>query len=243
MLKAIFSTWQLNSMTTQLLTNTAFIRAGGIAAIGMALCYISVAVIFFGVLDVPAGLDSLGRLQYLQQEYSWVASGYGIGYLLFGVLLAILLQALQQALPDKQSAIAGLAERFGNVWLVLMMASGMAALIGLDMTLRLLDSSTEQALALYNTGNLLTNALGGGIELVGGLWVLLLSIAGLQQQRFAKALHLLGLIVGSLGILTVLHSVPYLKDAFGITQLIWFIWLGTALLRRKAGKGHNAELS
>ncbi|MBU2115059.1 MAG: hypothetical protein KKE94_14945 [Gammaproteobacteria bacterium] len=224
--------------------NQTLIRAGGIAAIGMALCYISVAVIFFGLLAVPAGLDSLGRLQfYLQQEYLLVAIGWGIGYLLFGVLLAILLQALRQAMPPNQSGIAALAERFGNAWVVLMLASGMVALISMDMTLRLLDSSTEQALALYNTGNLLTNALGGGIELVGGLWVLLLSIAGLQQQRFAKALHLLGLIVGSLGILTVLHSVPYLKDAFGITQLIWFIWLGTALLRRKAGKGHNAELS
>jgi hypothetical protein len=223
-------------MTTQALSSPVLIRAGGIAAIGMALCYISVAVIFFGLLAVPPGLDSLGRLQYLQQEYSLVASGYAIGYLLFGVLLAILLQALRQALPDSQSAIAGLAERFGNVWLVLMMASGMAALIGLDMTFRLVDSEPEQALALFNSRNLITEALGGGIELVGGLWVLLLSIAGLQQQRFAKALHLLGLIVGSLGILTVLHTVPYLKDAFGITQLIWFIWLGISLLRAKQQK-------
>ena len=172
-----------------------------------------------------------------------VASGYGIGYLLFGVLLAILLQALRQALPDSQSAIAGLAERFGNVWLVLMLASGMVALISMNMTLRLLDASTEQALALYNTGNLLTNALGGGIELVGGLWALLLSIAGLQQQRLTKALHVLGLIVGSLGILTVLHTVPYLKDAFGITQLIWLIWLGVSLLRCNAGKGNHAGVS
>lgn len=230
-------------MTNKALPNAAVLRCGGYAAIGMALCYISMAVIFFGLLAVPAELDGLGRLQYLQQEYGLVASGYGIGYLLFGVLLAILLQALRQVMPDNQSAIAGLAERFGSVWLVLMLAAGMAALIGLDMTFRLLDSKPEQALALYNTSNLLTNALGGGIELVGGLWVLLLSIAGLQQQRFAKALHLLGLVVGSLGILTVLHTVPYLKDAFGLLQLLWFIWLGIALLRWKAGKGHNAELS
>ncbi|WP_027670028.1 hypothetical protein [Rheinheimera baltica] len=219
-------------MTTQLLTNTALMRAGGIAAIGMALCYISVAVIFFGLLAVPEGLDSLGRMQfYLQQEYLLVSIGWGIGYLLFGVLLAILLQALRQAMPQNQSAVAALAERFGNIWVMLMMASGMVALVGMNMTLRLLDSSTDQALALYNTSNLLTNALGGGIELVGGLWVLLLSIAGLQQQRFAKVLHILGLIVGSLGIFTLLHTVPYLKDAFGITQLIWFIWLGVVLLR------------
>ena len=231
-------------MTTQAISSPALIRAGGFAAIGMALCYISVAVIFFGLLAVPAGLDSLGRLQFfLQQEYLLVAIGWGIGYLLFAVLLAILLQALRQVMPPNQSAFAALAERFGNVWLVLMMASGMVALVSMDMTLRLLDSSTEQALALYNTGNLLTNALGGGIELVGGLWVLLLSIAGLQQQRFGKALHLLGLVVGNLGILTVLHTVPYLKDAFGITQLIWFIWLGVSLLHWEAGKGNGAGLS
>lgn len=229
-----------NSTTSGL----AIVKAGGCAAIGMALCYISVAVIFFGLLAAPAGLDNLGRLQfYLQQEYLLVAIGWGIGYLLFGVLLAILLQALRQAMPPNPSGIAALAERFGNVWVVLMLASGMVALISMDMTLRLLDTSAEQALALYNTGNLLTNALGGGIELVGGLWVLLLSIAGLQQQRFAKALHLLGLIVGSLGILTVLHTVPYLKDAFGITQLIWFIWLGVSLLRWEASKGNGAGLS
>jgi hypothetical protein len=233
---------QVTKMTTEL-HHPTLLRSGGAAAIGMALCYLSVAVIFFGLLSVPADGGIIAKIEYLQQEYIWVATGYGIGYLLFGALLAVLLQALSQALPDKQSAVAGLAERFGNVWLVLMLAAGMAALIGLDMTLRLAERAPEQAIALYHTRNLLTEALGGGIELVGGLWVLLLSIAGIQQQRFTKALHLLGLIVGSLGILTVLHTVPYLKDAFGLLQLIWFIWLGIALLRLKAGKGHNAELS
>lgn len=213
-------------------TSPVVLQAGAIAVFGMALCYISMAVIFFGLITLPAGLDTLGRLQYvLQQHYLLVAIGYGIGYLLFGVLLAILLQALRQVIADAQSAVAGLAERFGQVWLVLMMASGMVALISMDMTLRLLDSSTEQALALHNSYQLLTNALGGGIELVGGLWALLLSLAGLKHPILPKSLHRLGIIVGSLGIATVLHTLPYLKDAFGITQFIWFIWLGVALLR------------
>lgn len=223
-------------MQTTTTAQTSLLRVGGLAAISMALCYISVAVIFFGLLAVPQEADTLGRIQYLQQEHLLVATGYGIGYLLFGVLLAILLQALQQALPNKHSAVAGLADRFGNVWVVLMMATGMAALIGLDMTFKLLHNEPEQALTLYHSRNLVTEALGGGIELVGGLWVLLLSIAGLQQQRFAKALHILGLLVGSLGVLTVLHTLPYLKDAFGLLQLIWFVWLGTALLRANTGQ-------
>lgn len=218
-------------MTNLISNNTALLRSGGIAAIGMALCYVAMAVIFFGILSMPQGLDTAGKIQYLQQHHLLVASGYGIGYLLFGVLLAIALQALQQVFANTSLAMATLAERFGNVWLVLMLASGMVALIGLQMVFRLMESDPQQALALYNSANLLTEALGGGIELVGGLWVLLLSISGLQQQRLDKAFHLLGMVVGVLGILTVMHTLPFLKDAFGVTQLIWFIWLGISLLR------------
>lgn len=217
-------------MTTHLFNKTLS-RCGGLAAIGMALCYVAMAVIFFGMLSMPQGLDTAGKIQYLQQHHLLVAAGYGIGYLLFGVLLAILLQALQQVFASSHSALFSLAERFGNVWLVLMMASGMVALIGLQMVIRFIETDPQQALALYNTRNLLTEALGGGIELVGGLWVLLLSISSLKHQRLGKALPLLGLVVGVLGVLTVMHTLPYLKDAFGITQLIWFIWLGVSLLR------------
>lgn len=228
-----------NSTTSGL----AIVKAGGFAAIGMALCYISVAVIFFGLLSAPPGTDTLGRIQYLQQEYTLVATGYGIGYLLFGVLLAMLLQTLQQAVPNKHAATAALADRFGNVWVVLMMASGMAVLIGLDKIFRLAASEPVQAVALYHSSGLLTDALGGGIELVGGLWVLLLSIAGLQQQWLPRAVHLLGLLVGSLGILTVLHTAPYLKEAFGLSQLMWFIWLGVLLLSSGTGKHNSSALS
>ena len=230
-------------MTTPIPSNTILLRFGGLASIGMALCYVAMAVIFLGMLSMPAGLDTAGKIQYLQQHHLLVASGYGIGYLLFGMLLAIVLKALQRVFANTSSAVSALSERFGNVWLALMMASGMMALIGLQMVFRLMESDPQQALALYNTRNLLTESLGGGIELVGGLWVLLLSISGLQQQCLGKALHMLGLVVGALGILTVMHTLPYLKDAFGITQLIWFIWLGVSLLRCSAGKGISTGVS
>ena len=114
-------------MTNLISNNTTLLRSGGIAAIGMALCYVAMAVIFFGMLSMPQGLDTAGKIQYLQQHHLLVASGYGIGYLLFGVLLAILLQTLQQVFANRPSALFRLAERFGNVWLVLMLASGMVA--------------------------------------------------------------------------------------------------------------------
>lgn len=225
------------SATTSVTTtspSSAMVRLGGLAAIGMALCYLSMFIIFFGLISVPAGLDTLELIYYLQQGRLLFAVSYSVGYLLFGVLLAITLQALQKALPDKNAALASLADRFGGIWVMLIMASGMTYLIGLDRLFHLVSMDPVQAQALYHSIWLITNALGGGTELVGGLWVLLLSIAGLKQKWLPKALHLLGVVIGALGILTVLHTVPYLKDVFGLLQMIWFIWLGVALLRVNA---------
>ncbi|MEE2025953.1 hypothetical protein [Alkalimonas mucilaginosa] len=216
--------------STSTAPSTSFMRLGGIATIGMALCYVSMFVIFFGLVSAPAGLDTLGRIEFLQQGRLLFAISYSLGYLLFGILLAISLQALQQAIPNKQAALAGLADRFGWIWVTLMMATGMTYLIGLDRLIQLANTDPIQAEALFHSFRLITSALGGGIELVGGLWVLLLSIAGLKQQWLPKALHLLGLLIGTMGILTVLHTVPYLKDAFGLLQIIWFSWLGIVLV-------------
>lgn len=217
-------------MQNSTLAGITLLRTGGLAAIGMAACYISMYGIFFGLISPSAGLDTLGLIEYMQHQRLLLAITYSIGYLLFGVLLAITLQALHQTLPDKHSAIAGLAERFGWIWVMLMMASGMTYLLGLDRIFHLVSIDPVQAQALYQSTWLITNALGGGIELVGGIWVLLLSIAGLKQQTFSKLLHLLGLLVGTLGVLTVLHTLTELKHAFGLLQLIWFLWLGAALL-------------
>lgn len=224
-----------HSMTT-MPQSTATLWAGGLAAMGMALCYISMAVIFFGILSAPQGIDTLGLIQYLQTQHQLISIAYSIGYLLFGVLLALVVQVTQQALPDQHTTLAGLADRFGGIWVMLMMATGMTYLLGLDRIFNLASSDSVQAEALYHSAWLVTNALGGGIESVAGLWVMLYSVSGLQQQQFSKAMHILGLSVGTFGILTVLHRLPYLTEAFGLLQLIWFVWLGVALIRHRKAK-------
>lgn len=210
----------------------AFQKAGGLAAIGMALCYLTVAVIFFGVLSTPEQSDTLQKIQYYRQHYLLVASGYAIGFLVFGFLLAVLVVALAARLPQPMSPVAQLASLFGRIWVVLMMVAGMSALLGLEQMFRLVETQPAVAQALFHVLALLSSTFGGGIELVGGLWVLLLSMVGLQQQPDQKALHRLGLLVGILGVATILHTVPYLKEGFGLMQLVWFLWLGVVLLRR-----------
>lgn len=212
------------------------VRAGGIAALSMALCYFITAGIFLGWLVVPQDLDILGRVTFMQQHYLLLVTGYSVGYLLFGVLLSVLLQALQRLQADTASTLAELAGRFGNVWVVLVLSTGMLAIIAQDRVFALIDLDQVQAEALYHSSSLMIYTLGGGIELVAGVWVLLLSLSGLAKQRFSWGLNVLGVLVGLLGISTLMHQAPYLKEAFGLLQLIWFIGLGWALLSGKSLK-------
>ncbi|EGM77134.1 hypothetical protein Rhein_2762 [Rheinheimera sp. A13L] len=207
-------------------------RCGGLASIGMALCYFTVALIFFVVLSQPEQAEPLQKIQYIDQHQFLVAAGYAIGYLLFGFLLAVMVIAIPQQLPKPRSALVQVSGLFGKVWVVLMMASGMIALLGLHRSIHLIDTDPMLSVTLFHVMGLLTNALGGGIELVGGLWILLFSLAGLQQQPQRAKLHGLGLLTGSFAILTVFHTQPYLKEAFGLSQLVWQLWFGVVLLRQ-----------
>lgn len=207
-------------------------RCGGFAAIGMALCYLAMALIFFGILSQPEDASSVQKIQYAAQHYFLISSGYAIGYLVFGFLLAVMVIAIAQLLPQPHSALLQVASLFGKVWVVLMMASGMIALTGLHRSIQLVDTDPMLAVTLFQVMGLITNALGGGIEWAGGLWILLFSIVGLQQASDQKKLNWLGVFTGSCAVLTLFHNLPYLKEAFGLSQLIWQLWFGAVLLRQ-----------
>ncbi|MCP5099621.1 MAG: hypothetical protein GY943_29050, partial [Chloroflexi bacterium] len=63
------------------------------------------------------------------------------------------------------------------------------------------------------------------------LWILLVSWAALRGGVFSKALNYLGMGIGVAGILTVVPALEVLTDVFGLTQIVWFVWLGIIMLR------------
>jgi hypothetical protein len=96
--------------------------------------------------------------------------------------------------------------------------AGMAAVVGLHGT------SPAQAVAAWQAIEPVTEGLGGsGGELLGGLWVLLVSVAALRTGGLPKLLNWLGAAIGTAGILSI---VPVLKDlglGFGLLQIVWFL--------------------
>jgi hypothetical protein len=47
-------------------------------------------------------------------------------------------------------------------------------------------------------------------------------------------LNILGLLVGAVGIVTIVPGLIDLAGLFGLGQVVWFVWLGIVLLRGSA---------
>jgi hypothetical protein len=114
----------------------------------------------------------------------------------------------------------------------LVIASGMIANIGLAAAIELAAKDPEQAMTVWRTIYAVVEGIGGGNEIVGGLWVLLLSIAALKGKELHKTLNYLGLFVGMVGILTI-YPADVFTEIFGISQIVWFAWLGITMLNTK----------
>jgi len=58
-------------------------------------------------------------------------------------------------------------------------------------------------------------------------------VAGLRGGYFGRGLHYLGYLVGAAGVVSVIPAAAEISASiFGLTQIVWFIWLGIAMLRR-----------
>ncbi|MDY7102299.1 MAG: DUF4386 family protein [Actinomycetota bacterium] len=207
-------------------------RIGGIAALVEAATFVVGIALFATVLsDYATGdptpaesvsfvVDNQGAL------YAW----YLITLIVFGIALVPLALALHRRIRDA-GGLAQTATAFGVIWSGLILATGMIDNIGLGVVSDLADTDPTQAEAVWSSLDAITNGLGGGNELAGGIWVLLVSVAALQTRALPRSLNVLGIVSAAAGLVTV---VPGLEDVgliFGLGLIVWFTWLGAVLVR------------
>ncbi len=209
-----------------------FQKIGGFSSILLGLIYIVAFIVYGAILDYPSKEASESqRLAFLSDNYLVLSSITFISYVLFGILLAVLVVAMHQRVKDGFSNFSLVTSAFGIIWVGLVIASGMIANIGLNSVLEIGIDNPEKAMTIWTSVGIVSEGLGGGNEIVGGIWVLFLSIICLKGFFYSKSLSFLGLLVGVAGILTVLPSDVF-KEVFGISQIIWFIWIGIVLIRQ-----------
>ncbi|WP_238946942.1 hypothetical protein [Seongchinamella unica] len=197
----------------------------------MALIYIAAFVYFGAFFDYPSHGTQEEKLRFLDENQLAISIAYGAIYILFGALLAVMVAGLHDLLSPYGPA-ALLTSLFGAVWVGLVMASGMIYVTGLKQVVGLLPDSSEAAFQLWRVISMLGDSLGGGNEIVGGLWVAGVSLLGLRYRVLPRALNSLGCLVGAFGLATIL-PVEVFTDIFGLSQIVWFLWLGLSLLRMR----------
>jgi len=147
------------------------------------------------------------------------------------VVLAI---ALYERLKTSSSAIMQIATAIGVIWGGVVIASGMIANIGIENVVNLHGTDPTQAASVWLAIDSVRDGLGGGNEIIGGVWILLVSWAALQAGGLSKALNYLGVLIGVAGFLSAVPTLGMFTDIFGLTQIVWFIWLGILMLRGKS---------
>ena len=118
---------------------------------------------------------------------------YLVTYVIFGVVLTVLALALYARLRDGAPLLAQAATAVGLTWAFVLVASGLIFNAGAAAVVGLHDASPAQAVSAWQAIEPVAQGLGGsGGELLGGLWVLLVSVAALRTGGLPKVLDWLG---------------------------------------------------
>jgi len=206
---------------------------GGAAALYQAAAYLAAIVFFLFIANYPSITDPLEKMAFLLENQLGMYGMYTAAYVVFGIALIVLTLALYDRLKTGSPAIMQTAAAVGLIWAGTLIASGMIFTTGMKTVLELYPIDAPQALTIWLTIESVSTGLSSGNgEIPGGLWTLLISLAGLRTGGLKKALSILGMAVGGVGLLSAVPTLNDLTAVFGLTQLVWFIWLGIALLRR-----------
>jgi hypothetical protein len=210
---------------------------GGLAALIQAATYVAALVLLFTVL-LPAGYssqdaDPIQNVAFLADNQAAVYTLSVLVYVACSVLQVVLTLALHERLKAGSPAMMQTATAFGVIWAGVVMASGMVASIGLSTVVDLYGKDQPQAASVWLAIESVQDGLGGGTEIVGGLWVLLLSWAALRAGGLPRALNYLGVVTGVAGILTVFPALDALLAVFGLGIVVWFVWVGILMFRGK----------
>lgn len=211
-------------------------RTGGIASLVAAATFVIGIVMFATVMsDYATGDPSPSEsVAFLTDNQAAFQIWNIIIYICFGIALVPLAITVHARLSTRSPLITPIATAFGLIWAGLVIGTGMIANIGVGTVVDLAETEPSQAESVWSSLDAVQNGLGGGNEIVGGLWVLLVSWAA-WEHGLPRGLNVLGIVCGVAGAVTIVPALEPIGAVFGIGLIIWFTWLGVVLMREATG--------
>lgn len=207
-------------------------KSGGYAALYLAIAYLIGLILFIVVLDYPSITDPAQKVAMLVEKPMVFFATNLFMYVVFGVALVVLSLGLYDRLKAGAPALMQAATALGIIWAGSLIAGGMVSNAGINPTVALYATDPAQAAISWQGIETVAAGLGNGNgEILGGLFTLLVSLAALRSGELPKWLNILGLLVGAVGVITMNPGLTDLTGVFGLGQMVWYVWLGIALLR------------
>ena len=206
-------------------------KIGGISALVNAAAYIIGLGLVIAFLAPYLEAEPAQYVQVIANNQTLMFVWHLLIYLVAGVCMVPMVLALHERLKEGSPAISQIATAFGIIWTVTVIGSGMIIINNLSIITDLYAQDPSQATTVWIGLSAIEDGLGGAIELPGGIWILLVSLAALQANKLPKLLNYLGIVVGASGILTVFPALYNFGYIFGLGAIVWFIWIGIFLVR------------
>ncbi len=211
-------------------------RLGGTAALICGATYVFGFVVLLTIL-APSGYGSTHAnpekiVAFVVDHVALMTFWNSLIYIVNGLALMALAWCLQSIF--RPSPAAGLTGYLGLAWSAMVIGAGMVGNVAVRETAALHRTDPEAAVALWRTLSAVENGLGGGNEVLGGVWIISVSVVSIGRGILPKMLRALGVIIGVAGLFTIMPAAADLGGAvFGLGFIVWFFWIGVVLLRHR----------
>ncbi len=211
------------------------LRIGGAAALVAAGTFAYGIALFATTLAdyTDTGATPAESVDFLVDHQGTLLAWYIGIFIVFGAALVPFGLALRKRLVGDAPILANIGAVFAMIWAGLMFATGMISNIGIESVADLAETDPERAITVWSSIDTVTNGLGGGNELVGGIWILLVSTAGFAAKRLPQWLNVVGVVTAVAGVFTVVPAFEAIEMVFGLGSIIWFIGAGVTLFRSR----------
>ena len=210
-------------------------RLGGIGALIAAGTFVVGLAMFATIfMDFVNAADPAEAVEFIVDNqlalYLWNITIH----IVFGIVLVPLVLAIGDRLRTAHSPLARVSSVFGLIWAGVIIATGMILNIAYTTVSDLQGTDPEMASSVWASLDAVTNGLGGGNEVLGGIWVLGISVIALRERLFARWVNYLGVVMGVSALLTIVPALEDVGAVFGLGLIVWFAAVGITLIKDHA---------
>jgi hypothetical protein len=87
------------------------------------------------------------------------------------------------------------------------------------------------AVQIWTIIDIIFQSIGGGTEILGGIWILIISYLSIKNEIFNRYINYMGLIIGFSAILSHIPNLEVFQMVFGLLQIVWFFAISYPLYK------------